>query len=88
MTPNNDDMFFGLLLNKAKLSTNSNAPQNSLQSTNTEVVAERSLVVEKVADDNQILTLLNRIDVLEKRIQKIVLPCNTCIAKYCKVKKE
>ncbi len=64
---NNDDMYIGLLINKAKLCTSSNV---TIQDTNAKG-DDNALVIKKIDDDNQFLTLLKRIEALEKRLEDV-----------------
>jgi hypothetical protein len=80
---NNDDMYIGLLINKAKLCTSSNA---TILDTNVKS-EDTALEIKKVNDDNQILTLMKRIEAIERKIQEVEsrLVCNS---KLNKSKKE
>lgn len=76
---NDDDMYIGLLINKAKLCTSSNA---TILDTNVKS-EDTALEIKKVYDDNQILTLMKRIEAIEKRLQEVEsrIVCNTKVYK-------
>lgn len=72
----NDSLFFSLLVNKSKLCTSSNA---TIGKPETECI----LMSKKINETNQILTLSDRVDQLEKQMQYIM-----SLQQYNKLKKE
>jgi hypothetical protein len=72
----NDSLFFSLLVNKSKLCTLSNA-------TIVKPETECNLMSKKINETNQILTLSDRVEQLEKKMQYIM-----SLQQYNKLKKE
>jgi hypothetical protein len=76
----NDNLLISLLVNKSKLCNSSNA---TVAQTSTIVKPDCSLNSIKLNETNQILTLSDRVDQLEKKVQYIL-----SLPQYAKLKKE